>query len=443
MSSFTYQNEYNTGTGLFASGANNSGGVPIGTIIMWGTATAPSDYLLCDGTLYATGGAYAQLFAVIGTTFGSAAGQFAVPNFNGKFPAGTGGSSSIAQDREMETGVIGSDGTGAANTGTGKSVLNVEATPDHHHSATISVTLNDHNHGVGTLANSDTTAVNDDATLDTTGLDHRHWYKHIHQLDHTHNEGTFAVTGGSHDHAYGTISYTQNSHQHEMLLHTHDMPHTHTGAAHTHTLNHPITGGSNNYAYPFRWDNTGYSGYLGFLYGNIDAESLSGVTKRYYPGSNNPTQSTTPAAGGASSATTTGNSNTTDVAPQTATGTMSGSTATGGAVSGTISGDTGGATSTESAGGSYTGQSLYPTAPYANDSFTDDNAALLTIPDHTHIQQQHTHTISGNTADAAVTTATTSASVGAYETTGGLAITQQKYAPPFLSVTFCIRYRQT
>ena len=394
MSSFTYQNEYNTGTGLFASGAANSGGVPIGTIIMWATATPPSDYLKCDGTLYATAGSYAQLFAVIGTTYGAGAGQFAVPNFTGKFPAGTGGVASLVSNRQIESGVIGSDGSTATNTNTGVSVLDVVATPDHHHDATISVTLNDHNHAVGTLA----------------------------------------TTGGGHTHPVGTIDYTQDLHNHDIELHTHNMPHDHAAPVHNHNMPHDHAGSvhnhlisahhhdldtqgggfpaSSNYAFPFRYNNLGSGTYKGVWYGFGDDAAAAGATHCWFPQNvlpqdndgtaitGNPlgfpttggssaatTENSGAATTGASSAATTGNSNTSVTASKAATGGMSGDTATGGA-------GTAGA-------------------------------------------------ITGDTADAPVTSSSATAAVGAYETTTGAAITQEKYAPPFLAITFCIRYRQT
>lgn len=47
-----------------------SGGMPIGAISLWGTATAPANWLLCDGAAISRS-TYADLFAVIGTTWGA------------------------------------------------------------------------------------------------------------------------------------------------------------------------------------------------------------------------------------------------------------------------------------------------------------------------------------------------------------------------------------
>ena len=55
---------------------------------MFGANTAPTNYLICDGTSYSRT-TYATLFAVIGTSFGGIDGNsFSVPDFRGLFPRG-------------------------------------------------------------------------------------------------------------------------------------------------------------------------------------------------------------------------------------------------------------------------------------------------------------------------------------------------------------------
>jgi microcystin-dependent protein len=65
-------------------------GVPTGVISMWGTATAPTGYLLCAGAAV-NRTTYAALFAVIGTTFGVGDGSttFNLPNYTNRMPYGT------------------------------------------------------------------------------------------------------------------------------------------------------------------------------------------------------------------------------------------------------------------------------------------------------------------------------------------------------------------
>jgi microcystin-dependent protein len=67
-----------------------SNGAPTGGLIMWGTGTAPSGWLLCDGTAV-NRTTYAALFAVVGTTFGVGDGSttFNLPNYTNRMPYGT------------------------------------------------------------------------------------------------------------------------------------------------------------------------------------------------------------------------------------------------------------------------------------------------------------------------------------------------------------------
>ena len=61
----------------------------VGTINLWASSTVPDGWILCDGSSLLRTGTYAGLFAVIGTTYGTADGtHFNVPNFKGKVPVG-------------------------------------------------------------------------------------------------------------------------------------------------------------------------------------------------------------------------------------------------------------------------------------------------------------------------------------------------------------------
>jgi microcystin-dependent protein len=61
-----------------------------GAIQMWPTASAPTGYLLCDGSAVSRT-TYATLFALIGTTFGAGdtTTTFNVPNYTNRMPYGT------------------------------------------------------------------------------------------------------------------------------------------------------------------------------------------------------------------------------------------------------------------------------------------------------------------------------------------------------------------
>lgn len=78
--------------------------LPIGAITMWGSATAPSGWLICDGTAVSRF-VFASLFAVIGTTWGVGDGSstFNVPNFAGRVPRGVNGTYTLASTGGNDT----------------------------------------------------------------------------------------------------------------------------------------------------------------------------------------------------------------------------------------------------------------------------------------------------------------------------------------------------
>jgi microcystin-dependent protein len=63
----------------------------VGTIFMWPSVTPPAGYLSCDGSAVSRS-RYPQLFAAIGTTFGSGDGSstFNLPDFANRIPVGAG-----------------------------------------------------------------------------------------------------------------------------------------------------------------------------------------------------------------------------------------------------------------------------------------------------------------------------------------------------------------
>lgn len=66
--------------------------IPPGTIWMYGGSSAPSGWLICDGSNVSRS-TYADLFAVIGTDFGNTGGAgttFNVPDFRSRVPVGVG-----------------------------------------------------------------------------------------------------------------------------------------------------------------------------------------------------------------------------------------------------------------------------------------------------------------------------------------------------------------
>lgn len=63
--------------------------MPVGTLLDYAGPTAPSGYLLCDGSSYSTT-TYPNLFNAIGYNWGGSGGTFNVPDFRGRTAVGAG-----------------------------------------------------------------------------------------------------------------------------------------------------------------------------------------------------------------------------------------------------------------------------------------------------------------------------------------------------------------
>ena len=97
--------------------------VPVGTILMWGTTTAPAGYAICNGASVLRA-VFAELFAVIGTTFGSVDGtHFTLPDFRQAFPLG-----------------VAAAGTGNTLAGTGGAIDHTHTGPSHTHAVPATAT---------------------------------------------------------------------------------------------------------------------------------------------------------------------------------------------------------------------------------------------------------------------------------------------------------------
>lgn len=168
--------------------------LPVGTIIMWGgaktAASIPAGWLECDGSAVGRTGTYANLFAVIGTTYGTGDGS---TTFN--LPTGTGA---------VSLGITSTTNTRATSvTTTGASVT--------------------HTHNISSL------------TLGDTSADHTHNITSLslgnQSANHSHNFSDYYNTGNEHT---GKVTSSQNA------SHTHNLTSGATGnpsVTHNHTLN--------------------------------------------------------------------------------------------------------------------------------------------------------------------------------------------------------------
>ena len=132
--------------------------MPSGVILPFGGSTAPSGWLLCNGSAISRT-TYAELFAAIGTLHGSGDGSttFHLPDYRGRFLRGA--DSGAARDPDRAT-------RSAANSGgaTGDSVGSVQSnatakngltassgtqSADHAHTTTTGGASANHGHGIG------------------------------------------------------------------------------------------------------------------------------------------------------------------------------------------------------------------------------------------------------------------------------------------------------
>lgn len=91
--------------------------VPVGTMFWYGGTTAPTGWLFCAGQTAAQA-TYPALFALLGTTYGSAGGgNFTLPDFRGRYGAGFDKLGGTAAGRLTAAATNGVDGSAIANTG--------------------------------------------------------------------------------------------------------------------------------------------------------------------------------------------------------------------------------------------------------------------------------------------------------------------------------------
>ena len=122
----------------------SSSGNPTGTILIWSTNTAPTGYLICDGSAVSRS-TYATLYGVVGTTYGTGNGSttFNLPNLKSKVAVGRDSS-------QTEFNVLGE--TGGEKTHT----LTIAEMPAHTHDI-ASQTDTGPDGGTGSLASEDAT----------------------------------------------------------------------------------------------------------------------------------------------------------------------------------------------------------------------------------------------------------------------------------------------
>lgn len=122
-----------------ADGANGDT-FPVGMISPFAGYSAPTGWLLCDGSSYSSA-TYPDLNEVIGTTYGGGGGNFNVPDLRGRAIFGTSTSGTPG------SGIFSSLTTGAIGTVVGNDYLTEAQMPSHEHNIDIEI---NHEHNIST-----------------------------------------------------------------------------------------------------------------------------------------------------------------------------------------------------------------------------------------------------------------------------------------------------
>lgn len=203
------------GTSWVQLNAGTTESTPAGIIQQFGGTTAPTGYLICDGSAISRA-TYSGLFAAIGTSYGAGDGSttFNLPDLRGRVAVG--------KSTDTEFDAMGE--TGGAKTHT----LTTSQLPAHTHDVNpasfTTTSTGDHTH-----------TVNPPSTTTSTDGSHKH---DLDGVAETYNTQTYSGNGGDGD--AGRIYDTDYAGSH---THTLDIASFTSGTdgAHTHTINVPST----------------------------------------------------------------------------------------------------------------------------------------------------------------------------------------------------------
>ena len=185
--------------------------VPTGVWLPYGGTSAPTGYLMCDGSAVSRT-TYAALFGVISTTWGAGDGAttFNVPDMRGRFPFGKAAAT----------------GTGDALGETFGTIDHVHTGPSHTHTTSGATAAGGAQTVSGATAAGGTEAVTGSTASGTASLDTTTAatfattggttaVTDVHDDGHTH--GATGLSGPSHAHAYGTLAVADHTHAYGTL----------------------------------------------------------------------------------------------------------------------------------------------------------------------------------------------------------------------------------
>lgn len=170
--------------------------VPVGSGQLWFTGTAPSGWVLCDGSQVSRL-TYKSLFDVITTTYGAGDGSttFNVPDLRQRFPLGK------------------------ANAGTGASLAGTGGAIDHTHTGgTVSGSTGSTSPGFSGSSSSDGSHTH--TVSGTSGAGSAHNHTTAVSVELTAGSGTFAINSlnneSAHTHSFSATSSSDGSHTHSV-----------------------------------------------------------------------------------------------------------------------------------------------------------------------------------------------------------------------------------
>ena len=205
--------------------------VPAGTVVMHGAGTAPSGWLACDGSAVSRT-TYADLFASIGTRYGSGDGSttFNLPGTASLVPVG-----------------IAVSGSAGGTTVSGSSSLNALAlgnqNADHSHTITVANANANHSHTI-TVANANANHSHSwSKNFNTTNQN----ASHTHGYQKTNNSNVAANTNNqsaSHSHNFNSGTVNTNA---ANAGHSHNANSANANANHSHNANAGNQSASHNH----------------------------------------------------------------------------------------------------------------------------------------------------------------------------------------------------
>lgn len=178
---------------------------PSGTVNLYAGATAPTGWLLCDGSAVSRT-TYSELFTAIGTQYGAGDGTttFNVPNLSGKVPVGL-DSSDTDFDALGETG------------GTKTHTLTSAEVPSHNHNAATNAQSSSNTGNASNTYTSGSLNTTNAAAKNNTGNQ---------SANHTHGGGTTSAHNINYNHSHNNNSQSAN-HSHGTNAVNLDYNHSH------------------------------------------------------------------------------------------------------------------------------------------------------------------------------------------------------------------------